>query len=211
VLLLDEPFSSLEAKLREQLRIELKLLQAKLGITVLFVTHDQVEALSLSDRIAILHQGRIQQLGHPRDLYEQPTNTFVRDFLGKTVLLKGTVQAADNATSVAVTIHGAANSLIFDRSRLPETVCEGRVVTLALRPEDFTLSPTDSSQPSPCTIRGIVEAIVFVGERIEYLISVPEQGSILAYGKRHDVFQVGQEVALNVQSADISLWSPERD
>src|SRR5262245_13216130 len=96
ILLLDEPFSNLDAKLREQMRIEVKLLQQRLKIAALFVTHDQVEALSLSDRIAIMNFGVIQQLGGPRELYESPVNAFVRDFVGKTLLFRGTVRAADD-------------------------------------------------------------------------------------------------------------------
>ena len=94
LLLLDEPFSNLDAKLREQMRVEVKLLQRRLGITVLFVTHDQVEALSLSDRIAVMQRGRVEQVGPPRHLYERPASAFVRDFLGQTVLLRGRVGPA---------------------------------------------------------------------------------------------------------------------
>src|SRR5207253_7260671 len=78
LLLLDEPFSNLDAKLREQIRVEVKLLQRRLGITVLFVTHDQIEALSLSDRIAVMHLGRVEQVGTPRERYERPASPIVR-------------------------------------------------------------------------------------------------------------------------------------
>ena len=103
LLLLDEPFSNLDAKLREQMRVELKLLQRRLGITVLFVTHDQIEALSLSDRIAVMQRGRVEQVGAPRELYERPASAFVRDFLGQTVILRGAVKAVAGGTiSVAL-------------------------------------------------------------------------------------------------------------
>src|SRR5437667_3159505 len=92
LLLLDEPFSNLDAKLREQMRVELKLLQRRLGITILFVTHDQIEALSLSNRIAVMSRGRAEQVGAPRELYDQPVSAFVRDFLGQTVVLRGVVR-----------------------------------------------------------------------------------------------------------------------
>jgi iron(III) transport system ATP-binding protein len=88
ILLLDEPLSNLDAKLREQMRVELKLLQQKLGITVIFVTHDQLEALSLSDKIAVMHAGKIEQLGIPKNIYERPRTPFVRDFIGKTLILE---------------------------------------------------------------------------------------------------------------------------
>jgi ABC-type Fe3+/spermidine/putrescine transport system ATPase subunit len=91
LLLLDEPFSNLDAKLRNQMRIEVRLLQRRLGITVLFVTHDQIEALTLSDRIAVMNAGRIEQIGTPAELYDRPATPFVRDFLGQTVAIRGQV------------------------------------------------------------------------------------------------------------------------
>ena len=109
LLLLDEPFSNLDAKLREQMRIELKLLQRRLGITVLFVTHDQIEALSLSDRIAVMQRGRVEQVGPPRSLYEHPASAFVRDFLGQTVILPGRVAKlvpGDDPPTVTVELNG---------------------------------------------------------------------------------------------------------
>ena len=111
LLLLDEPFSNLDAKLREQMRVEVKLLQRRLGITVLFVTHDQIEALSLSDRIAVMQRGRVEQVGPPRSLYERPASAFVRDFLGPDrdparPRRPGAAPAASRAVTVAM--NGAA-------------------------------------------------------------------------------------------------------
>src|SRR5579859_2092587 len=91
VLLLDEPFSNLDARLRVQMRVEVRLLQQRLGITVLFVTHDQVEALSMSDRIAVLNHGHLEQVGMPSELYDRPASPFVRDFLGQTIELPGSI------------------------------------------------------------------------------------------------------------------------
>ncbi len=102
ILLLDEPFSNLDAKLREQMRIEVKLLQKRLNIAVLFVTHDQVEALSLSDRIAIMSGGIVQQQGSPQTLYNEPVNDFTRDFVGKTLLFKGRIVTKDSSGQVSV-------------------------------------------------------------------------------------------------------------
>ena len=100
LLLLDEPFSNLDAKLREQMRGELKILQRRLGITVLFVTHDQIEALSLSDRIAVMSLGNIEQLGRPLELYNAPKSAMVRDFLGRTLILDGEVAERRGETVV---------------------------------------------------------------------------------------------------------------
>ena len=118
LLLLDEPFSNLDAKLREQMRVEVKLLQRRLGITVLFVTHDQVEALSLSDRIAVMNRGRIEQVGPPRQLYERPASAFVRDFLGATVVLRGrAARRAPAVTAVTVEMNGATRGHCLAGSR----------------------------------------------------------------------------------------------
>jgi ABC-type Fe3+/spermidine/putrescine transport system ATPase subunit len=206
LLLLDEPFSNLDTKLREQMRIEVKLLQARLRVTVLFVTHDQVEALSLSNRIALMDAGRVQQVGSPRDLYERPANTFVRDFLGKTVLLRGVVQATNAAGQVAVGVDGAPECVVFGRSYAPEGVHVGTPVFLAMRPEDAEVVAADDPRGGAGTVRGLVEAALFVGERTEYRVQVHDQGSVLVYGKRTEVFGEGQEVRLHIHPESVSVW-----
>ena len=95
VLLLDEPLGALDLKLRRQLQIELKRIQAEVGITFVYVTHDQEEALTMSDRIAVMHHGRVEQLGTPEELYERPATRFVADFIGTTNLLTGSVESID--------------------------------------------------------------------------------------------------------------------
>src|SRR5260221_7825933 len=97
ILLLDEPLSNLDAKLRERMRFELKRLQRELGITTVYVTHDQSEALALSHSIAVMNRGRIEQIGTPREIYERPSNQFVADFVGSTNFIDATVSAADGA------------------------------------------------------------------------------------------------------------------
>src|SRR5207244_1944821 len=120
LLLLDEPFSNLDAKLREQMRVELKVLQRRLGVTVLFVTHDQIEALSLSDRVAVMQSGRVEQVGAPRALYERPASAFVRDFLGQTVILRGVVKELASET-VGVAMDGALAGTTLRGCRAPGT------------------------------------------------------------------------------------------
>jgi ABC-type Fe3+/spermidine/putrescine transport system ATPase subunit len=115
-LLLDEPFSNLDIKLREQMRLEVKQLQKRLNIAVLFVTHDQVEALSLSDRVALMNAGVVQQQGSPHMLYEEPANEFVRHLVGKTLLFKGRVETANPAGPMAIKVNGAPDCVIFGRS-----------------------------------------------------------------------------------------------
>src|SRR5687768_7158582 len=137
LLLLDEPFSNLDAKLREQMRLELRLLQRRLGITVLFVTHDQIEALSLSDRIAVMQRGRVEEVGLPRDLYERPASAFVRDFVGSTVILRGRVSTLAPG-SVGVTLNGALGGRpLAGRSVAAAQLATGAEVHVAIRPEDI--------------------------------------------------------------------------
>src|SRR2546428_3112122 len=138
LLLLDEPFSNLDAKLREQMRVELKLLQRRLGITVLFVTHDQIEALSLSDRIAVMQRGRVEQVGAPRELYERPASAFVRDFLGQTVVLRGVVKKLDAAGgTLTVALDGAlAGSTLRGHAGPAAVLSAGAAAPRALPPPD---------------------------------------------------------------------------
>ena len=207
LLLFDEPFSNLDTKLREQMRIEVKLLQARLKVTVLFVTHDQVEALSLSNRIALMDMGRVQQVGAPRELYERPANAFVRDFLGKTVLLRGTVQATNHAGQVAVAVQGAPECVVFGRAYAPGGVGVGTAVFLAMRPEDAdVVAAAVDSRATGESVGGTVEAALFVGERTEYRIQVHEQGSVLVHGKRGEVFREGQAVRLTIHPESVSVW-----
>ena len=114
-MLLDEPFSNLDAKLRETMRVEIKLLQRRLKLAVLFVTHDQIEALALSEKIAIMSSGRIEQHGPPQALYEQPANEFVRDFVGKTLLFSGRVNATQANGVVMANIEGGDPCLMSGR------------------------------------------------------------------------------------------------
>jgi ABC-type Fe3+/spermidine/putrescine transport system ATPase subunit len=144
LLLLDEPFSNLDARLRLQMRVEVRLLQQRLGITVLFVTHDQVEALSMSDEIAVLNQGRVEQVGVPSELYDRPASPFVRDFLGQTVRLPGNIwirpedlhvrrrNGASEANPNAA--HGTIDTLLFvgDRYEAHITLTTGQAMLVPL-------------------------------------------------------------------------------
>lgn len=206
VLLLDEPFSNLDAKLREQMRLEVKLLQKRLNVAVLFVTHDQVEALSLSDRIAVMNFGVVQQQGSPRLLYEQPTNEFVRDFVGKTLLLKGKVQSANPSGQLAVAIDGAPNCVVFGRTYHPEGLESGQEVYVGVRPEDVEITPASGSDVPSGMIGATVEAALFIGERIEYQLEVAGQRSMVVYGQRHQPVEEGGKVWLKPRPEGHSAW-----
>lgn len=135
VLLLDEPLGALDLKLRKAMQLELKQIQSEVGITFIYVTHDQEEALTMSDRIAVMNYGLVQQVGAPRDIYEHPANRFVADFIGETNFISGEISdLADIVTVVAggVPLSGAANG---------QAVAVGQNVTLAIRPEKINLYP----------------------------------------------------------------------
>jgi ABC-type Fe3+/spermidine/putrescine transport system ATPase subunit len=206
VLLLDEPFSNLDAKLREQMRLEVKLLQRKTGVTVVFVTHDQVEALSLSDQIAVMDLGVVQQVGSPYELYGQPQNAFVRDFLGKTVLLTGVVTAANPTGQVVVEIDEAPGSTVFGRNSLAGGLEAGQAVNIAMRPEDVRLIPNDGRQDSSTGVPGKIETIQFVGERVEYRVNVEGQPPLLAYGDWRQTFPEASEVWVQIEPDIVTVW-----
>ncbi len=209
VLLLDEPFSNLDAKLREQMRIELKLLQKRLKIAVLFVTHDQVEALSLSNRIAVMSSGVVQQQDTPRLLYEEPANEFVRDFLGRTVLFRGKVQSSNPAGQMAIALDGARDCVVFGRSYDADRIPSGQSVCIAVRPEDVEILPARGAEVPSGTIGGRTETALFVGERIEYRVEVNGQGPIMIYGERHNPIEEGSKVWLRPRADGHSAWASE--
>jgi iron(III) transport system ATP-binding protein len=166
LLLLDEPLSNLDAKLRDRMRFELKRLQRELKITTVYVTHDQSEALALSHEIAVMNQGRIQQIGRPRDIYEQPSNQFVADFVGNTNFLEGIVRRAGGTDCSVV---GTDIGDLTVRSAKPLQV-DGRVA-VSIRPEDVELSETRPAGDTNVW-QGIVEQKVFLGEAIDFRVAV---------------------------------------
>ncbi len=129
VLLLDEPLGALDLKLRRQLQVELKRIQAEVGITFVYVTHDQEEALTMSDRIAVMHVGRVEQLGTPEELYERPATRFVADFIGTTNLLSGSVELTDADTAI-VRLDGGDRCVVAGSD-----LQRGRTVEVSIRPE----------------------------------------------------------------------------
>ena len=203
LLLLDEPFSNLDAKLREQMRHELRLLQRRLGITVLFVTHDQIEALSLSDRIAVMQRGRVEQVGPPRSLYEAPASAFVRDFVGSTVILRGRV-SGQTSGRLTVALNGPLRGLhIAGRSMAAAAVATGAEVHVAIRPEDIEVDVVRSeSEPLP----GIIDTLLFVGDRYEARVSVGAEQRIVLLLPRTREWKEGQAISLGLPPDAVSVW-----
>ena len=210
VLLLDEPLSNLDAQLREEMRRELKALQRRVGITVLFVTHDQIEALSLSDRIAIMKAGQFEQVGSPEEVYYRPLTPFVRDFLGKTFLLPGKILQI-NQERVQVEIQQVGVSpLAIERNRvistgngLPQV---GQPVMVAIRPEKVALW----GQAPECQnlVQADLRAVQFLGDRYEYTVALGAETRVLVSPAVQQV-KAGEKVYLELKSEGITLWPRE--
>jgi iron(III) transport system ATP-binding protein len=196
LLLLDEPLSNLDAKLRERMRFELKRMQRELGVTSIYVTHDQSEALALSHEIAVMESGRIVQIGAPRDIYQHPANKFVADFVGVTTFIEARVCGAGaTADSYEVT---AGFGRLSVRSHTP--LAAGSNVLVSVRPEDVRLSesqpPADAGSGN--VIAGNVRGKVFLGECIDYQVEVAGQ---LLLARAHPSFNVMVETPVYVQLA----------
>ena len=180
VLLLDEPFSALDRNLRASMQVELKEIQRKLGVTTIFVTHDQSEALSLSDRIAVVAEGRIRQLGTPDEIYRRPVDRFVASFVGDVNVLHARLERIDAA--VATVALGAARVLV--PSRTLQGAGTGSMVDLFVRPEE--LRPAEPG--AAVATHGIVAAQIYQGAHVDLYVDAPEalSGRVLLRVPRHE-------------------------
>lgn len=171
LLLLDEPLSNLDAKLREKMRFELKKIQRELGITTIYVTHDQSEALALSHEIAVMRSGRIMQIGTPREIYEKPCSEFVADFVGTINFIKAKVRSID-AASHAMVVDSEMGTM---QVPMVNACHVGEAVQICVRPEDVHLS--DSTPPVNHTNHylGTVFAKIFLGEVLDFQVQVKEK------------------------------------
>ncbi len=199
VLLLDEPLGALDLKLRKQMQLELKHIQTEVGITFVYVTHDQEEAMTMSDRIAVMREGRIEQLGAPEELYEQPRTSFVAGFLGISNLLSGRI------ASVA---GGQVEVALADGTRIgaPATgLAEGARVELGIRPEKLRLSvePVEGAN----MVRGTVQDASYVGVSTQYVISTGDENEITVYAQNMD--SVGPAGQFSEGDHVIVNWRPE--
>ncbi len=167
VLLLDEPLSALDLKLRQEMRSELKTLQRETGITFTFVTHDQEEALSMSDRIAVMSAGKVQQIGTPREIYEAPSNRFVADFIGETNLLEATAVSVEGST-LTCALPGVGDWTALSVG----AVTAGQKGTLSIRPEHLRLTRT---KPKASSLAGKVLDTIYIGTDSQVTIEL-EQG-----------------------------------
>jgi len=202
VLLLDEPLGALDLKLRKQMQVELKRIQQEVGITFIYVTHDQEEAMTMSDRIAVMSKGKYEQLGDPETLYERPATEFVAGFLGISNLLPATLGARDNGYFAATLGNGAA-------VRVPSAAVEGKgAIKVGVRPEKFRLHADDSAIPERMNrISGRVIDASYQGASTSYIVES-------AAGDRITVFEQNVERtshgSLYRPGDDVTLsWSPD--
>jgi spermidine/putrescine transport system ATP-binding protein len=226
VLLLDEPLGALDLKLRKAMQYELKAMQKSLGITFVFVTHDQEEAMTMADRIAVMDHGRVLQVGTPEEVYETPATRFVADFIGETNFISGEVVSV-NARLAEVRL---GENAVIKAVRGDHPVSSGQQVLIALRPEKINLFTTRGTieyeegssesadeykqallrDPNINLVRGVVEQAIYIGTDTRYVLRVPGAQEIVArvqnFGLRSDTFfDSGDEVNIywNAETARI--------
>jgi spermidine/putrescine transport system ATP-binding protein len=206
VLLLDEPLGALDLKLRKQLQVELKRIQVEVGITFVYVTHDQEEALTMSDRIAVMNRGRVEQLGTPEELYERPATRFVADFIGTTNLLSGAVESIDGGAAVIRLISGDVCVIAAADSAV------GRSVELSIRPESVEVRPSNGTSYSPAPIVAEVEQVAYLGGNVQYIVRTAGGLSITALAaKASRRLAVGDVVDVSWPLAEALVLSKQRD
>ena len=202
LLLLDEPMSALDAKLRHQMQIELKRIQTQVGITFLYVTHDQEEAMTMSDRLVVMRLGRIEGIGTPRDVYDRPTTEFVATFLGASNLLAGDVTGIDGSTATVTLTNGA--TLRVGTERLPEARV-GVSVKVGVRPEKISIGAGDVGVGADHNdLRGRVRVSTFTGVGNQYLVEMPWGTDMTVYAQN-----IGQATAPRSGDEVVLTWPVE--
>ena len=179
LLLLDEPLSNLDAKLRESMRIELREIQKRFGITTIYVTHDQGEALAMSDRIAVMEQGRIVQEGSPREIYSAPASPFVAGFVGSTNFIRGTVQGMDGA------FVQVRSGLLMLAGISRQALANNTPVTLSVRPENIAIHRRKPE--GRIATEGVIEAASYLGEYMDYRIRIDGQAIMARHRADGDI------------------------
>lgn len=200
VLLFDEPLSNLDAKLRVKMRIEIRRMQKRLGISSVYVTHDQSEAMAMSDRIVVMNSGRIEQVATPPEIYLHPASVFVADFVGRANFLKASVEEVHDSGTVTVSALGG-RLRVPAQARALEAARSGGEVVLMVRPESLRLEAVEEAPQVLSGSLGQIVTSVFYGETVEYEIET-EFGSIVCVvsdPKNEDLFEEGQVVRIGVE------------
>ena len=204
VLLFDEPLSNLDLKLRLQMRTELRALQRRLGKTAVYVTHDQGEALALSDRVVVMSEGRVEQIGSPREIYERPANAFVAEFIGNSNLLDVTFV---ETTTEATTVRTKAGLVLHARSR---SCGPGSRLVAVIRPEHIRIVSGDA-KPDDNRLPAIITEVTYLGQEIQLQLRAAENTALMAIvqGRAMDC-TLGSSVVIAIACTDILLVESER-
>jgi iron(III) transport system ATP-binding protein len=205
LLLLDEPLSNLDAALRQEMRRELKKLQSSVGVTTVYVTHDQVEALEMSDQIAVMRAGRIVQLAPSRQIYERPANAFVASFVGNSNRLEGVAKGSAGEQAVAIAVDGLDGQLF---ARASGDIAPGARCLVAVRPEAMTLrAPSEVPEPRHNRVAGTIAFAGFVGGSIRYEVRAG-RATIEVYDASSAHWAIGDAVAIDF-AVDRTLAFPD--
>jgi spermidine/putrescine transport system ATP-binding protein len=199
VLLLDEPLGALDRKLRQEMQIELKLIQTSVGTTFVYVTHDQEEALSMSDRIAVMLDGRVEQLATPEEVYDRPASAFVAGFIGQQNFLVGTATADGRGLD--------ADGCRVAADRVAADVAAGREAIAAVRPEYVEVADTDPAT-STNVLRGTLAGTAHLGELVQYVVTTPAGAEVISRQPRARAPRLvpGEPVWCSWRSADVHLF-----
>jgi spermidine/putrescine transport system ATP-binding protein len=201
VLLLDEPLGALDLKLRKQMQLELKRIQQEVGITFIYVTHDQEEAMTMSNRLAVMRQGKIEQLGEPEEVYENPSSEFVAAFLGASNLLEGEVK--DQTNGDATVLLSAGTSVMVPIDRIPREA--GARVKVGVRPEKITIAREGGRVPAGLnSIAGVLRMSTYIGVSHQYKVEGPGGTTLTVY-----IQNLGAEEAPRPGERVVLSWKPE--
>ncbi|KQT54297.1 Fe3+/spermidine/putrescine ABC transporter ATP-binding protein [Aureimonas sp. Leaf454] len=199
VVLMDEPLGALDKQLREEMQLEIRALHRRLGLTIVFVTHDQGEALTMSDRIAIFDKGRIAQIGNAADVYDRPANRFVSQFIGETNFLPGRVAGTGEGT-ILVDI---GQGLAVEAAAPAAGTVEGLVV-VSVRPERLHVGPPESAGPN--ALSAIVEDVVYQGDHLRLHLDIGPLRVVARLERRAAAPAIGERVAVSFAAADCSVF-----
>jgi spermidine/putrescine transport system ATP-binding protein len=202
ILLLDEPLGALDLKLRKEMQLELKALNRELGTTFIYVTHDQEEALTMSDRIAVMQRARVAQVGTPAEIYESPRTAFVAEFIGRANLFGGTA-ARRNGGTWEVTLGGGGVCRVPDHGLLRN----GQPVRIAVRPEWMDLFAADAVPAGENALPGTVREVIYLGETMHVLVTVAGGGDV-AVALRNEG-QLTRPLSCRRGDDVVVAWRPE--
>ena len=201
VLLMDEPLSNLDAKLRVEMRTVIKNIQHDVGITCVYVTHDQEEAMAVSDRIAVMNGGVIQHIGTPKDIYQRPANLFVATFIGHTNVLKGSLRVESGEAWLTLCGHSVKLDTVADE------FMQSQDVVVSIRPEELLLN-RDAAAPG---IKALVKDAVFLGLNTHYFVrlSTGEDAEIIQESSIEDTLSPGAEISLDINTAKVNVFTAD--